>query len=156
MSRLLALVLIAACLSPTPAQASDSATTASATPAASVRTDLSGHRYRLPSTDGVYLVDPEGYARGFPDWTTYSNFYADTSGVEASNVLSGISRRADFTRGAYLMTIPDESGVYVVSDGMRRGIASWPVLEKYGFSETKFRSTTREYANTIPEGPVWR
>ncbi len=122
----------------------------------SPRDDLSGNRYRSPGSASIYLVDPEGYARAFPDIATYDNFYDDTDGVQVSEELADISRGPAFSYDAYLLRVEGEDDIYVYSEGVRRRIASWRVLRDYGFDEDKAREVIWEEAEQIPEGPLWR
>ncbi|GAA2873410.1 hypothetical protein Acy02nite_31130 [Actinoplanes cyaneus] len=157
MRRLLTLTLVATgLLAPAPAVAAPPAAPAVVSAGSSPREDLSGQRLRSPGSASIYLVDPEGYARAFPDIATYTRFYEDTDGVEVNDDLDDISRGPAFSRDAYLLRVVGEDGIYVVSDGVRRGIASWRVLERYGFDPDRARPVTRDRADEIPEGPAWR
>ncbi|MFI1993384.1 hypothetical protein [Actinoplanes sp. NPDC020271] len=156
MRRLLTLTLVATgLLTPAPAVAAPAAGTAVVTAASSPRDDLSGHRYRSPGSASIYLVDPEGYARAFPDIATYSNFYGDTDDVEVGYDLDDISRGPAFSRDAYLLRVLGDDDVWLVSDDVRRRV-TWRALDRYGFDADRAREVPWGAADEIPEGPVWR
>ena len=160
MRRLLSLVCLVAALLPAPAQATVAERQPTGTGHA-VATDpprpaLSGWRMRIPGTDGVYLIDPEGYRRGIPNWSTHENLFRDLNAVEPNSVLAFIPVRSDLSRGAHLARVDGTDGVYLISNGIRRGIASPATMDKYGFDWAKVRPIEADVLESIPDGPTWR
>jgi hypothetical protein len=94
---------------------------------------------RLPGTDGVFLIDPEGYRRGIRNWSTHESLFRDLNAVEPSRVLAFIPARSDLSRSAYLAGVDGTDSVYLISNGICRWIASPATMDKYGFDWDKVR-----------------
>lgn len=97
------------------------------------RTDLNGLRLKLPGDPTVYLIDA-GYRRAIPDPGTYLNLFADWNGIYEDIDVPSIPLGPPITQGAVLAKATDQATVYLVDNGVKRGISSADRFNQYHFA----------------------
>jgi hypothetical protein len=119
---------------------------------ANPRPDLAGLRVALPlGRSGVYLIDPQGYKRGIPDPTTYNNLFRDWNNIVTSIDITMISDGPGFAPGSILITAPG-SGVYLLDNGIKKGISSPAVMDKYYFNWGRIVTLPPIVLTDLPSG----
>jgi hypothetical protein len=105
------------------------------------------------SYDGrIYLVI-DGELRWIPNPTTYDNLFVDwnnITAIAAPTLIYPIG--SPLTDGAYLAQVDGEPTVYLVNDGLRRGIESPAVMTLYSFNAAKIVPCIAGPLHAIPEG----
>ena len=119
------------------------------------RPDLSGLRIKSPTDTAIYLIDPEGYRRHIPNPETYENLFRDWNGIVADINANDIARGPALSSGAVLAKSPGRAEVYLVSNGIKRHIASPAVMDKYYFDGGKVQTMSQSVLDSIPTGQTW-
>jgi hypothetical protein len=116
------------------------------------RPDLAGLRIALPEgRSGVYLIAPDGYKRGVPDPTTYNNLFRDWNGIVTSIDITQISDGPGLASGTILIDAPGY-GVFILDNGVRKGISSPAIMDKYYFNWGRIVTRPAIVMNAIPAG----
>lgn len=103
---------------------------------------------RISVGDAMYLV-LDGQVRHIPDPETYKNLFDTWDGViKSEEGLQEIGK--PLTQGAYLAK--NDEKVYLVSDRVKRWIASPQVFKKYHFNEKVIKKLNAAELNAIPTG----
>jgi hypothetical protein len=159
MRRLLAITAILAtgALVPAPANAVEAMPLhpACAGVSGAIRTDLSGLRLQVPGQASIYLIDPEGCRRGIPSWDTFVSLFSEHTAIPYIDTMM-IADGGDLSLNCTLAQVPGEAGIYLISNGIRRGIASPETMNKYKFRWDTVKQIPKPVMDAIPEGPTWR
>jgi hypothetical protein len=123
--------------------------------AAIPRPDLSGLRVTSVNPgDPIYLVDPEGFLRFIPNPATFNNLFANWNGIVALDLIN-IAMAAPLTDEAILAKADNSDTVYIVSNGMKRGIPSPDVMNKYNFNWGAIFVVPHVLLDFMPTGAIW-
>jgi hypothetical protein len=120
-----------------------------------IRADLAGLRLQVPGQASIYLIDPEGCRRGLPSWDTFVSLFSEHTAVPYVDTMA-IADGGDLSLNCTLAQVPGEAGIYLISNGIRRGIASPQTMEKYKFRWDTVKQIPKPVMDAIPEGPAWR
>jgi len=120
--------------------------------AENLRPDLNGLRIKSPSSGSIYLID-EGRIRGIPSGQTYNNLFRDWKGIVSDINMNSIASGPSLSEGAILAKSHNHAGVYLIDNGMKRGISSHQAMDKYHFSWEQIRSVDQILLDIIPNGP---
>jgi hypothetical protein len=117
------------------------------------RPDLNGIRMTLPGPSTVWLID-RGYKRGIPNPETYNNLFRDWNGIVVSIDVNEIPSGPNITNGAILATRPGPGTVYLIDNGVKRGILNPAVMDKYHFAWNRIYRVPQIVLDSIPDGDI--
>ena len=120
-----------------------------------LRPDLNGLRMKSPSSAAIYLID-EGRRRAIPSHQTYNNLFRDWEGIVVDININDITSGPLLSEGAILVKSHHIDGVYLIDNGMKRGISSGQLMDKYHFSWKKIRTVDRILLDFIPNGETFK
>jgi hypothetical protein len=124
-------------------------------PASAPRPDLAGHRVVRPGYGEIYLVDPDGYRRRIPNYTTYSRLFRSWDGVTDLPCLADVAVRPELTMGTVLVRGDASPRIYLLDDGLMRLISGPPIMEKYWFHWEQVFVVKQTLIDRIPAGTDW-
>lgn len=115
--------------------------------------ELNGYRIKTVNSPAVYLV-LDGKRRGIPNEATYFNLFRSWDGIQNVIDIDRIDDGGNLSDGAILAKSPSSAAVYLVSNGMKRGITSAAVFDKYSFDWDKIVTLSAVVLDAVPNGPV--
>ncbi|MGV9855775.1 hypothetical protein ACWDWU_44595 [Streptomyces sp. NPDC003442] len=115
--------------------------------------ELNGYRIKTVNSAAVYLV-LDGKRRGIPNETTYFNLFRSWDGIQNVIDIDSIDDGGNLSDGAMLAKSPSSATVYLVSNGVKRGITSAAVFDKYSFDWDKIVTVSAVVLDAVPNGPV--
>lgn len=115
--------------------------------------ELNGYRIKTVTSAAVYLV-LDGKRRGIPNEATYFNLFRSWDGIQNVIDIDRIDDGGNLSDGAMLAKSPSSATVYLVSNGVKRGIASAAVFDKYSFDWDKIVTVSAVVLDAVPNGPV--
>jgi len=118
------------------------------------RTEYAGLRLKDLTGPAIYLVNPEGYLMLIPDPKTYNNLFRNWDGIQATDI-SNIAKGPALSVDAVLAKADNSDTVYIVSNGVKRGIPSPAVMDKYHFNWERIYVVPHVLIDSIPTGNVW-
>ncbi|MEU5977771.1 hypothetical protein [Streptomyces sp. NPDC047315] len=111
---------------------------------------LNGYRLRQVGTQAIFVVI-DGKRRWVPDMSTYNNLFG-TMNIHEVVDLYRIPDGGPLSSGAFLATAPSSDTVWLISNGLKRGITG-PAFAKYEFDWSKIEMLRDVVLNAIPQGP---
>ncbi|GAA2333112.1 hypothetical protein [Streptomyces violaceusniger] len=115
--------------------------------------ELNGYRIKTVNSSAVYLV-LDGKRRGIPNEATYFNLFRSWDGIQNVIDIDRIDDGGNLSDGAMLAKSPSSATVYLVSNGIKRGITSAAVFDKYSFDWDKIVTVSAVVLDAVPNGPV--
>ncbi|MGW4237401.1 hypothetical protein ACWEJP_11240 [Streptomyces sp. NPDC004749] len=115
--------------------------------------ELNGYRIKTVNNASVYLV-LDGKRRGIPNEATYFNLFRSWDGIQNVIDIDRIDDGGNLSDGAMLAKTPSSATVYLVSNGVKRGITSAAVFDKYSFDWDKIVTVSAVVLDAVPNGPV--
>ena len=101
------------------------------------RPDLDGLKFRMPGSDGVYLID-QGQKRGIPSAAVFDALFRDWSDIHLDINIDNIENGPPIPETAILFRCTDSSSVFfldgVAPNQTKRGITSPAVMDRFRFS----------------------
>jgi hypothetical protein len=119
------------------------------------RPDRSGQRLVCPGHAEIYLVDPDGFRRLVPNYTTYNRLFRSWSGIMDDARLADIAPRPPFSTGTVLVRGDASERIYLVDEGQRRRITSAAVMDRYWFDWARLFVVKQALIDRIPMGLDW-
>jgi hypothetical protein len=118
------------------------------------RPDWNGLRLQVKGSEAKYLVI-DGFLRGIPNEETYYNLFPDLKNIlvlppKVENLPVG----SNLSDGAKLIKSMNSKTIYLVTDKLKRPIASPDIFEKYYFDSSKVKSLEPIFVDTFPNGPL--
>ncbi len=117
---------------------------------------MAGQIHRSDVDGRLLLIDPHGFFRGVPEEAFNSLFRDDAVISTLRGDLRRLPQCTALPAGAIMLRGQGTSGVYLVADEVRYGIASPAVMDKYGFAWEKVLEAPAPVLALFPEGPTWR
>ena len=118
------------------------------------RPDLAGARLWPLVGPNVYLVNPEGFLQLVPDPATYNNLFIDWNGITRTDI-ANIALGPPLSSGAMLAKGDSSPTVWVISNGVKRGVTSPEVMTKYYFNWNHVMTVPQILIDSIPSGSPW-
>ncbi|WP_413812556.1 hypothetical protein [Streptomyces sp. OE57] len=115
--------------------------------------ELNGYRIKTVNSAAVYLV-LDGKRRGIPNEATYFNLFRSWDGIQNVIDIDSIDDGGNLSDGAMLAKSPSSATVYLVSNGVKRGITSAAVFDKYSFDWDKIVTVSAVVLDAVPNGAV--
>ena len=119
------------------------------------RRDLAGHRLVSPGHPDIYLIDPDGYRRRIPNYSTYNRLFRTWCGIDDDARLDRIALRPEFTTSTILVRGDASCGIYLLDQGRKRRIAHDAVMDTYCFNWNGVLGIRQVDLDGIAPGADW-
>ncbi|GIF42487.1 hypothetical protein [Actinoplanes xinjiangensis] len=124
-------------------------------PAPQPRPDLKGQRVRCEGGPATFLIDPEGYRRGIPTAAVGTKLFADSIKIEMYGC-DAISLAGYFSQDAYLARQERSFNLFLITNGVRYGIANAATFDAFHFDSEKVIVLSSAELKRIPLAATWR
>jgi hypothetical protein len=126
-----------------------------AVPGPGPRPDLKGQRVRCDGGPATFLIDPEGYRRGIPTAAVGTKLFADSVKLEMRGC-DAIPLAGYFSQDAYLARKENSFDLYLITNGVRFGIANAATFDAFRFDWDKVIELSAAELKPIPLAATWR
>src|SRR5205085_12204310 len=112
------------------------------------RPDLSGKLMKHPDFDPIYLIDPQGFRRWFPNPETLHNLCGASPNVETERLLADIAETTPIEDGAVLFKGDQRDEIFLTDHRLKRWITSPAVMVKYQFDKGDVKVVPQRVADS--------
>ncbi len=119
----------------------------------SVRTDLNGRLLTRPQPPQIFYLIDQGQKRGIPP-AAFPNFLDSSSELVITPVVDQIDSGPDWPTDVKLVGAIENSAIWLVENGKKRGIPSGQIMDWYHFARSKvIKMPVAQISATYPDGP---